>query len=391
MAQIVFPASASNQGHAFEDLILSYYHKVQQCSVREWSTYLHGKSGTWWQCDGIVEDSKARYLVEAKFFRDRPAYIRDIDPARRQAAAQDLDCTGILYISLNGFTNEMLAWPHAANLDVHFISWSDLRSDILGSFQNCASVLLDSFDLTSTQATAVHSGSALHFDSETPSTLSTRFPEFIIVPDAMEQWLRRMPSLSVQMAQITAGKFWYSSSTGQVTLVADRASDLSLQEAWEIQDTLSGYASRVYTAVRATAEALSIIKEGLLEDVKNALHAAGWTTGNSGVRDSLNFLVQLGIVRKWMDQRKAHYALLPLGQAYTAGGINDGLFADILKEWPPYSALCHAIVRHGIPATPDGIVAYFKNQYKPYEPYARSLFNPNKSEGLLKLFKQFEH
>jgi hypothetical protein len=339
-----------------------------------------------------VENEQARYLVEAKFFRDRPAHVRDIDPARRQSAAQDLDCTGILYISLNGFTSEMLTWQHTSNLDIHFINWSDLRSGVLASLQTYASALLDQFDLTSTQATATHSGGTLHFDSITPSPFFIQFPEFVTVPDPMEQWLRRIPSLPLQMAQITAGKFWYSSSNGQVILLSDCASNLSLQEAWDIQDTLSGYASRVYTAVRATAEALSIVKEGFLEDVKNALHSAGWTTGDAGVRDSLNFLVQLGIVRKWIDQRKARYVLLPLGKAYTAGGIiDDTLFSDILKQWPPYRALCNAIVKYDAPRTTAGIVTYFKNQYKPYEPYARSLFNPNKSEGLLKLFKQFGH
>jgi hypothetical protein len=386
MAQIVLPASASNQGQAFEDLILSYYLKMHHYTVREWSTYLHGASGKWWQCDGIVEDEKARYLIEAKFFRDRPAYVRDIDPARRQAAAQDLGCTGILYISLNGFSTEMLNWTHNKDLDVRFLSWADLRSEMLAGVQNYASILLDQFNMISTRATSTHSQGTLHFDHIIPSLFSEQFPEFVTVPDSMEQWLRRMPSLNRLMDQMTAGKFWYTPSTGQVTLIPDSVNDLSLQEAWLIQDTLSGYASRVYTAVRATAEALSMIKEGLLEDVKNALHTKGWKTGDAGVRDSLNFLVQLGIAHKWTDRRKARYALLPLGKAYAT---DDTLFVGILQQWPPYRALSNAIVKHGIPATTTDIVGYFKKQYRPYEPYARSLFNPNKSEGLLKLFKQF--
>ncbi len=357
--------------------------------MREWSTYLHGASGTWWQCDGILEDDQARYLVEAKFFRDRPADVRDIDPARRQAAAQDLACTGIVYVSLHGFTPNMLAWPHSDTLDIHFITWADLRTEVLSSVPTYASALLDPFDLTSTQATALCTGGTVHFDSLIPLPLSSQFPEFVTVPDTMEQWLRRTPLLPVQMTQISNGKFWYATSTGKVTLIAHRASDLSLQEAWHLQDTLAGYASRVYKAVRATAEALALVKEGLIKDVKDALHNIGWTTGDAGVRDSLNFLVQLGMARKRIDQRKARYTLSPLGHAYTASGLNDALFADILKEWAPYRALSHAIAMRNVPTTLPNIVAYFKQQYQPYEPYARSLFNPNKAEGLLTLFKQF--
>jgi hypothetical protein len=76
MPHIVIPASATEQGHAFEDLILSHYRKSGRYTVCEWSSYLHGASGKWWQCDGIVEDNQGRYLVEAKFFRDRPATVR---------------------------------------------------------------------------------------------------------------------------------------------------------------------------------------------------------------------------------------------------------------------------------------------------------------------------
>jgi hypothetical protein len=61
MAHIVMPTTATRQGGAFEDLILSHYRRSGQYTVREWSTYLHGASGQWWQCDGIIEDSRTQY------------------------------------------------------------------------------------------------------------------------------------------------------------------------------------------------------------------------------------------------------------------------------------------------------------------------------------------
>jgi hypothetical protein len=199
-----------------------------------------------------------------------------------------------------------------------------------------------------------------------------------------------MPTLPLELAQNSAGKFYYSEATEQVTLIPDRASDLSLQEAWAIEDAISGYASRTYNAVRATAEALSTISEGLLINIQNELHKMGWDTGVSGVRSSLDFLVLLELVRKWTDQRKTHYALTPLGRAFTAGGkADDTFFEAVLKTWLPYQAVCQAIIKHDVPTTADDILAYFKVQYAPYEPYARNLFNPNKTDGLIRLYKQF--
>jgi len=390
MPHIVMPASATEQGHAFEDLILSYYQKSGCYIVREWSSYLHGTSGKWWQCDGIVEDNQGRYLVEAKFFRGRPATVRDVDPHRRQSAAQDLDCTGILYISLNGVDSDLRKWTHTADLVVRFLAWTDLRDDLLSNLSDHASVLLDEFELTPTRASAAQSTATLHFDAITARPLSPQFPEFVTVPDSLERWLRRMPRFPQQLAQVSSGRFWYDALTEQATLVPDRASDLDLQQAWAIQDTISGYASRTYNAVRATAQALSTMDDGLIDDVQIELHSMGWKTGRAGVRDSLNFLVLLGLVHKWIDGRKARYALLPLGRAYTIDEPDDDLFAAVLKMWLPYRAVCKAIAERNVPATADGILNYFKTQYAPYEPYARSLFNPNKADGLIRLYRRFK-
>lgn len=389
MTTIVLPASAAGQGHAFEDLILSHYTRSGLYKVREWSSYLHGASGQWWQCDGIVENDRGRYLVEAKFFRDRPASTRDMDPDRRQAAAQDLACTGLLYISLNGFTADMLDWPHRPGLEPHFFTWSDIRSEVISGSGNYASVLLDPFNLQPTQAQAASHNTSLYYDTLSFAPLSPRFPEFVVVPDSLELWLRRLPRLPQQLAQTSAGKFFYDITTGQVSLIAGRASNLSLQEAWAIQDSLSGYASRTYNAVRATAEAIGKLKDGLVTDIQAGLQAMGWQTGLAGVRSSLDFLVLLGLVHKQPDGRRTRYTLTPLGRAYTVNGPDDTFFVLVLKNWPPYQAVCRAVRDHRVPATPEAILTYFKAQYAPYEPYARSLFNPNKAEGLIRLYQQF--
>jgi hypothetical protein len=389
MAHIVMPTTATRQGGAFEDLILSHYQRSGQYRVREWSTYLHGASGQWWQCDGIIEDGRNRYLIEAKFFRDRPATVRDIGPERRQKAALDTGCTAVRYISLGGFAPDMLNWNHSPDLDIEFLAWADLRDQVLDGLSGHASALLDEFTLTDTVATATQSSSGLHFAPVRVQPLSEQFPEFVTLPDSLELWLRRLPKLALQLSQLSHGEFWYDNLSGQVHLVSQRASDLSLQEAWEIEDAFSGYASRTYPAVRATAQALSIRDNGLIRDIRQQMSSMGWGTGPSGIRNSLDFLVQLGLAHKELDGRSMRYRLSTLGRAYAAGGPDDALFAQVLKRWLPYRAMCQAITERGVPAQVDDVITYFRTQYAPYTPYAKSLFNPNKTEGLLRLHRLF--
>jgi len=391
MSNIALPSSASQQGFAFEHLILSYYQKSGQFRVQEWSSYLHGRSGKWYQCDGIVEDSSRRWLVEAKFFKDRPATVKDIRPQEREQAAKDMDCDGILYVSLNGFSDDMLSWSHDRSLAVQFVAWADIRAEVLSSIEAYASVLLDEFEIEGSVAASLVTDSRISFDTLSPVHLSPTFPEFIIFPDGVERWLRRMPRLALQRDQIARGEFRYQELTESVYLVPERLSDLSLEEAWLIEDTLSGYAARVYNAVKATAQAMTVADGGFIEDVQRALYALGWTTGVAGVRSSLDNLVLLGLVRKEpAKRRRVRYRLTPLGRAYTARGTpDDALFAEILRAWPPYMWVRSAIRERGISPHPLAVADYFKAQYTPYEPYAKCLFNKNKTEGLVKLYQLF--
>ncbi len=48
-----------------------------------------------------------------------------------------------------------------------------------------------------------------------------------------------------------------------------------------------------------------------------------------------------------------------------------------------------AIEQKGIPAQPSVIQNYFYEQYRPYEPYAKFLFNDNKTDGILNYYRIF--
>jgi hypothetical protein len=95
-------------------------------------------------------------------------------------------------------------------------------------------------------------------------------------------------------------------------------------------------------------------------------------------------------VRKENEERLIHYYLTPLGWAYVIKGKpNDILSAQVLRAWPLHAWMRSAILERGVSPELVAVADYFKAQYAPYEPYAKCLFNQNKSDGLVKLYKIF--
>lgn len=389
-AQIALPASPTRRGNAFELLILSYYNSVSGLTVEAWSSCLYGQSGTLYQCDGLLSDGARRYLLEVKFFEKRPATTRDIHPQRREAAATDLACDGIVCVSLNGFDDSVRQWQRTSALDVLLVDWAALRPHVLSRLSGTASVLLDAFTLQEGLITS-ETGSQLRINPPQTPTPLPDFPEFITFPDTLEKWIRRLPKLAVAQHEFSAGHFLYTEASGGVKLIADRKSDLSLWEAWEVEDQLFGYAARVYNALKATAQAVNRCAEQPRSVIQKWLRRRGWKTGDTGVRKALDDLILLGLVSKRTAGRDVHYALTPTGVAYvSAKGRAEEIFRDCLQRWTPYRTLRDAIQGGTVEPNREAVIRYFKAQYAPYEPYARCLFNDNTTDGLLSLYRTFE-
>ncbi|MCZ6680226.1 MAG: hypothetical protein O7E52_23590 [Candidatus Poribacteria bacterium] len=390
-AQIALPTSPSRRGNAFEFLILSYYNSVSGLAVEEWSSCLYGQSGKLYQCDGILSDGSRRYLLEVKFFEKRPASVRDIGRQRREQAAKDLECHGIVCVSLNGFDDSVREWQQNMDaLEIVLVDWKDLRPHVLSRLSGPASVLLDAFDLRGNLITSV-TGSQLRMQPPQSGAPLAAFPEFIAFPDPLERWIRRLPKLSIAQHQLSSGHFLYAEADSTVRLIADRKSDLSLWEAWELEDALFGYAARVYNALKATAQAVGKCQDQPLRVIQKWLKRRGWKTGEKGIRKALDDLIILGFVSKRPVGRHVHYSLTPMGTAYvSAKDQAETIFRDRLHQWSPYRILCDAIEAGKIEPKRDAIIRYFKEQYRPYEPYARCLFNDNSADGLLSLYREFE-
>ena len=389
-AHIAFPTSAYRRGAAFEYLILSYYNSFSAVKVEEWSSCVYGKSGKLYQCDGILHDGNKRYLFEAKFFKDRAASIRDMHPERREEAAIDIDCDGILCISLNGFDDSVRKWQRKSPLEITLLGWEDLRIHILSRISEFSTVLLDNIQIFDRLAIS-DSGSKLHF-TETPLCKPLKkFPEFVCFPDSLEIWLRRLPKLADYQQQVASGRFCYLTEEANVQLVPDSESDLSLFDAWQIEDTFLGYAARTYNAMKATAQAVYECNDSDIKVIQNALRQLEWNTGMKGVRKALDDLIILGFVSKRSEGIRVKYSLTPLGYTFAVVGSKpaDEIFLGQLRKWPPYRFTRDAILSGKVHPKRDALIEYFKTQYRPYEPYVRCTFNQNTTDGVLALFKKF--
>jgi len=388
-AHIAFPKSAYRRGAAFEYLILNYYNSFSAVKVEEWSSCVYGKSGKLYQCDGILHDGSKRYLFEAKFFQNRPASIRDMHPERREEAATDLDCEGILCISLNGFDDNVKEWQRKSSLEIILLGWKDLRIHILSRISAFSTVLLDNIRIFDRFAVS-DSGSKLYFTETPPYKPIKTFPEFVCFPDSLEMWLRRLPKLANYQQQLASGRFFYTAETN-VQLIPDKESDLSLLDAWQIEDTFLGYSARTYNAMKATAQAVYKCNDSDIKVIQEALRKMDWKTGMKGVRKALDDLIILGFVAKRSEGVRVKYSLTPLGYTFVAVSSKaaDEIFFGQLQEWSPYQFTRNAILSGKAEAKRNALIEYFKAQYRPYEPYARCIFNQNTTDGVLALFKRF--
>lgn len=392
--KILIPSSSNEQGYAFEYLLLQYYQKICRSDVELFSTYKHGKDGKWYQIDGLLVNDK-RQLLEAKFYQ-KPVGCKEIDLDRRLKAARAFECNELLLVSLNGFMDDVKLWAKSSPISTRLVCWHELRENFLKSFSGTFTVLLDQIKLSNTVVESLNDrDSRISFSTDLRSTSIKNFPEFSVYSDDIELWIRRLPKLSEWRRQLRDGRFHYHDDRKTVQLLPHCASVLSIEEAWRIEDAFSGYAARVYGAIKETAASLKLLDgSASAEEIMKKLHTVFQQnredkkrTGKAGVRSSLKFLLFLGLTE--YDSRQKHYNLTPLGWTYVRNiEPDDQVFIQKLNEWLPFRYFRLAVEKHQVPLDKKSIIEWFHLQYAPYEPYARCLFNENKTSGLIELYKR---
>jgi hypothetical protein len=154
-----------------------------------------------------------------------------------------------------------------------------------------------------------------------------------------------------------------------------------------IQDALRGYSYRVLNAIEQTLLALASIDYGDAQAVQEAL-PAGVTTGISGVRSSLANMVLWKLAQREVLDRRTIYTISPISYALVAKGhLNRKFLAELLEMWLPYSYFKRFLEIGYYKLNPLAIIQWFRQQYEPFFPYAKSLFNPNKVDGLIHIYR----
>jgi len=392
-SQIVLPKSQSKRGFAFEHLILNYFKKTGIYEIIEWSNWVHGVSGKWLQVDGIVKDGNKKYVLEAKFL-ERPISIRTTGVMKKLHYLDDLRCDGIIYASLNGFEKDMFELQNTTEKEIKLISWNDVKSDVLGLVKHkpyhYSSSFLDSFDLSnkvvkSEYGVEVNVGEKIIIEPYEP------FQEFVVINTEIEVWLRRLPMLEKYREEIIRGSFWYLEGRIRIKPYSQN-NFLSLKEAWMIEDTFSGYASCKYDTIKSAIQLIQGKRKIDVKELTFLFNKKGHNIGLSGVRNILENLRLLGLMNKQRIGQNVFYSFTNIGKAF-ANNSNpaDKTFREVLNKWPPYIYFKKAISLVGEPKRSNigKFINFFKTQYRPYEPYAKSLYNENKVMGLILWYKKF--
>ena len=377
MSHILFPASANAQGYAFESLVHRLLPKVGHEILQPSNWYHFDK--TWYQLDGMVKHQNERWLLEIKFTKtDLNKQIVDFE--RRIACMRAADCQGMFYVSPLPLTDKLAEKHHADDIRFHHVSWDELKPSLPGDSPHLT-CLLDPIEVTDTHL--AYQQRKLMYAAENTASHGT-FPEFIVFPDEAEKWVRRLPYFEAYEKAIAPGCYEIADGLLKPYLTQH----LSIEEAWSIQDSFSGYANRVLSSVEPTLKALQIIGSGTAKQVQQAL-PEGISTGVDGVRSSLVNLALWKLVQRWQAGRNVNFSLTPLGRAMIAGGSLDAeLLREVLEAWLPYRYFKKFLEQGHYGLDAQEIIAWFQMQYAAYWPYAKSLFNPNKVEGLMHIYRK---
>jgi len=392
-ARIIFPLSATLRGKAFETLTAIHFARTGAYKILSYSTHLRLRSvqrsrpgrprldrkgqGGWTEFDAILAQGKKRFLLEVKFYKS-PISLSTPGVRKKIAQTQELLFDGLVLVNFSGFTRDLLSFESA--LDLRLFSWQDLREDLLKSFPQLATSLLDPIQMEGNS-----------FLSENGVRLSVKEPfsfkksgDFLFVEDGLERWIRRLPALASYKGLMPPKGFIYERGAVHLPKMQGAEGGLTFAQAWEVEDALAGFAPLRYETLKMTALALKNFGAASARECRSHLVRMGYETGRAGARDALELLRRLGFVEK------AHgvYSLNLSGQMLTRRRAFDSqIFYQALKNWPPYELLCDALKSEGLYL--PRLLEYFRNVYCEFEPYARNLFNPAKLRGLIHLYKNF--
>jgi hypothetical protein len=144
------------------------------------------------------------------------------------------------------------------------------------------------------------------------------------------------------------------------------------------------------SAIEKTLLALNDIEQGDVTEIQKALSVSA-TTGISGIRSSLANLTIWKLVQSEILEKRTIYKLSPLGRGISRNGkIDLAELKKVITDWSPYAYFKKFYEEGNYQLQLGSVIEWYKGQYQPYIPYARCLFNPNKVEGLIHIYRHLE-
>jgi hypothetical protein len=383
VTNFIFPKTANAQGYAFEDLLHRTLPFMGYKIVSPSGWYHFNRK--WYQLDGLVEKDRQLWLLEAKFVQGQLT-PQSVDLERRLEVMKRTNSYGMLFATISPDITALEEAHINLRVPLQTVDWNQVVSAIpesTSAYQTCTLDPLSFDEHEKKFSTEEHN---LYMGTSFQTTQHPSLKNVLVIPDEIELWVRRMPVLSAYRDAIAPVSF----EVVNRRLKPISGSKLSLAEAWQIQDELSGFSNRVLSAIEKTLLALNNIEQGDITEIQKALSVSA-TTGISGIRSSLANLTIWKLVQGEISEKRTIYKLSPLGRGISRNGkIYFAELKKVITDWSPYAYFKKFYEAGNYQLQLGSVIEWYKGQYQPYVPYARCLFNPNKVEGLIHIYRHLE-
>jgi len=356
------PERASAAGEAFEVVCSRYLSEMSGLRHLAAPFYTHLARGRWAQFDGLFSRGDGRrLLLEAKFYSTAVSLVTP-GIAARITFVKEAGADGIIISSRNGFERDIMQLK--LPMEKVLLSWAGMKKRLSEKGRGPFTACLDRVTLCKRGFVAT-SGVALILDGPLP--LAEADDGFAFVPAEVERWLRRLPASE------------YDIDLAQPRRRSAARRGFCIEKAWVIEDSLRGFAPSDPRLMEAALAMLTLEPMDLAASWKT-MWRRGYRGRKGGLKNALDNLCVIGATERFRTAKGLFYGLVPT--AAKAGDASRAL-AHALRAWPAYAFFKSEA---GLDAgTKYAVAARLSDKFKPFFPYARSLYNPAKVAGLLAL------
>ena len=371
---VLLPNEPNIRARIFEITSLLALSKLD-FKIEDWNIYVKINKD-WVQIDGIIRNSE-HLLVEVKCYK-KPYQFKAKD-AKRIEIARRINLDGVLFFSSSCFKGDIKS---ESKRIVKKLCWKDICPKIpRGTYTS----LFDEVKIKENTVTYVEYDLKLKLSKHVSIKPFIDCTGLYQLNQDIEVWIRRLAYIAKVKKDIP------ETLPRSLTEIKEfdfkhPQSEISIIEAWMLEDALRGFAARIPRAIYDTLRACTTIDPPFtVNKVREKLIKIGYRTRIYGVRNNLRNLEILGFLKSSKRKRAKAYEPTQLFKRWKKADDNERktILIEAITNYLP--------IKHVVNAWKKGlkdeysISEYFRKQYKPYFPYAICNMNPNKVYGLLLL------